>query len=631
MNGMRRTRAHYAVIVLCLALTYVLGVSNLKSFPIVGAEFNSTLHLSATRFGPSYSLVETIDTVHVSFKDHSPGYFVILNLWSRLAGRDLFALRLFSVFFGLFAVGFTYRLALLTGNTEIAIDAALLAASLAFAVYFTYTVRMYGLLAMLSVAVAWRYWKITCMAGPVPRRYWIAFICASTAILWVHYLGLIVLAAVGVYHLVFARKDRRWFHTCLALVAACLLFAPWLPVFIAGIAAKSSPDSDALSSVDSLLAMASIYTNGLPLIVPVVGLAVALNYRRLGQAQKYILILACAIVLLMLAANEFTTLLYARRIRYTIIFALPWACALAIALNLIPAWRLIRIPFLILWIAGFAVYSASDDLLLYTNWLTQDQHKMPHYQDLLYEPAVVTNESDFIVSFHPDTSLTWQMPDYYNQIPGKWAGLIHIWTAPDGIPAFNSSVPELSAVETMASWRFPVWLIYNPQETDLASIPAYADGFAKHYRSCGRYVEKPASVIERYAPVDVSCALLRSADPLAIDYDNGAGLANIHFELEADALQVYSWWSRTDFGKYIYSLQVFDRDGDKVEPQTDNLIGDSGLYSLSLDVSSLPKGEYVVRQIVYDTLSQKSQPGQVVGSQTRFQRDVEVGSFTIGD
>ena len=618
------------MIVLCLALTYVLGVSNLKSFPIVGAEYNSTLHLSATRFGPSYSLGETIDTV-VSDKVHSPGYVVLLNLWSRLAGRDLFALRLLSVFFGVFAVGITYRLALLTGSADIAIDAALLAASLAFAVYFNYTVRMYGLLAMLSVAVAWCYWKVTRMTRPVPRRYWIAFICASSAVLWVHYLGLIALAAVGVYHLVFARKDRRWFHTCLALIAAVLLFAPWLPVFIAGIAAKSSPDSDALSSVDSLLAMASIYTNGLPFIAPVVGLAAAFNYRRLGQARKYILILACAIVLLMLVANEFTTLLYARRIRYTIIFALPWACALAIALNLIPAWRLIRIPFLILWIAGFVGYSASDELLLYTNWLTQDQHKMPHYQDLLYEPAVVTNESDYIVSFHPDTSLTWQFPDYYYQAPGKWAGLIHIWTAPDGIPAFNSSVAELGSVDSMASWRFPVWLIYDPRETDLGKIPAYADGFAKHYRSCGRYVEKPSSVIERYAPVDVSCALLTSADPLAIDYDNGAGLANIHIELDADTLQVYSWWSRTHFGKYTYSLQIFDKDGEKVAPQTDNLIGDSGLYALGIDVSSLPKGEYAVRQIVYDTLSVKSQPGRIVGSQTQFQREVEVGRFTIGE
>ena len=395
------------MIVLCLALTYVLGVSNLKSFPIVGAEFNSINHLSATRFGPSYSLRETIDTV-VSDKVHSPGYVVLLNLWAASI--------------------------LVTGSADIAIDAALLAASLAFAVYFTYTVRMYGLLAMLSVAVAWCYWKITRMTRPVPRPYWIAFVAASSAVLWVHYLGLIVLAAVGLYHLVFARKDRRWFHTCLALIAAVLLFAPWLPVLIAGIATKSIPDSDALSSVDSLLAMASIYTNGLPFIVPVVGLAAAFNYRRLGQAQKYILILACAMVLLMLVANEFTTLLYARRIRYTIIFALPWACALAIGLNLIPAWRLIRIPFLILWIAGFVGYSGTDDLLLYTNWLTQDQHKMPHYQDLLYEPAVVTNESDYIVSFHPDTSLTWQFPDYYSQIPGKWGGLIHIWTAPDGIP-----------------------------------------------------------------------------------------------------------------------------------------------------------------------------------------------------
>ena len=244
--------------------------------------------------------------------------------------------------------------------------------------------------------------------------------------------------------------------------------------------------------------------------------------------------------------------------------------------------------------------------------------------------------NDYIVSFHPHLPLSWQHRSYYSQIPGKWAGLIHLWTDDVGIPSFYSSDPALGSADSMANWRFPVWLVYNPRETDLESIPAYADGFAKYYRSCGRYVDKPLSVIERYAPADVSCALLTiadpldiEADPLAIDYDNGTGLANIEIEMDSDALNVYTWWTRTDFGIYTYSLQVFDREGAQTGLQTDNLIGDSGFYALNLDVSSLPAGEYVVKLIVYDTVSLKSQPGLLVGAQAGFQREVEVGRFSV--
>lgn len=629
MKGTRRSSTHFAIVILCLALSYVLGVSSLKSYPIFGSEANSIKHLWISHASPTLSIPETVASVFARSPDHAPGYMVILNIWSRLTGRDFFTLRLLSVFFGLIALALTYRLALLINGADTAIMAALLAACLAYLVYYSYTARMYSLLAMGTAWVAWSYWKISSIEQPVPRRCWINYIFPAAAITWVHYFGLIVLAAVGVYHVFFARKTRRWLQISLASLAAGLLFTPLLPYFVAGTAGRGVPWSDALSLLESARAIASIYTNGLPLLLPIAAIAAAVYHRRLSRAQQYILILAGAIVLLMLAANEITPLLIARRIRYTIIFALPWACALAVVLSLLPAWKLLRVPFLLLWIGAFAAYSGSDEMLLYTNWLTQKQQKMPHYQDLLYEPAVTIHENDYIVSFHPNLPLVWQFPSYYSHIPGKWAGLIHIWTAPDGIPAFYSSDPALGSVESMAFWRFPVWLVYNPQETDLERIPAYADGFAKYYRSCGRYVDKPLSVIERYAPADVSCALLTSPEPFVLQFDNGTELANIEMEMDSDALNVYTWWARTDFGVYTYSLQVFDREGAQTRLQTDNLIGDSGFYVLSMDVSSLPAGEYAVQLIVYDTVSLKSQPGLVVGAQTRFQREVEVGSFSV--
>ena len=616
---------------LCLALSYVLGVSNLKSHPITWSEANSIKHLWTSHSGPTLGIPETIASVYRRSSDHRPGYFVLLNLWSRLAGRDIFALRLLSVYFGLLALVLAYRLGMFTGSADTAIDAAIITACLSLFVYYTYTVRMYSFLAMATAWVAWSYWKVSTVESPVPRRHWMNFTLACLAIPQVHYFGLIVLAAAGVYHLFFARKTRRWLQTSLVFMLSGLLFLLMLRMLMLAMAERNVPSSDALSLIDSVSAISSLFNNGLSFLLPVAGIAAALNYKRLGGFRLFIFIFATSLVLLMLAANELTPLLIDHRIRYAIIFALPWACALAIGLSLLPGWRFFRIPFLILWIAAFAAYSRSDELLLYTDWLSGNHHKMPHIQNLLYEPAIVTNETDYIASFHPDTPLTWQIPSYYGQIPGKWSGLIHLWTNDDGDAEIQSSDGRYSSLDSMSTWRFPVWLVYNPQQTDLGSIPAYVNAFAQYYHSCGRYVEKPLSVIERYAPNDIPCALLTSPDPLAIQYDNGTELGNIVIELDSDVLHADTWWTRTDFGVNTYSLQIFDREGAPAALQTDNLIGESGLYAFSLNISSLPAGEYVVKLIVYDTSSMKSQPGLVVGPQTHFQREVEVGSFIIGE
>lgn len=630
MNMLRRSRTHFAVVVLCLVLSYTLGLSNIKSSPIAVDEPFTARHLSDSRFDPPYSIAHTVESV-INSNVHVPGYFVLMNVWIRLAGQDMFSMRLLSLYFGLIAVAFTYRLALQSGGADTAIDAALLAACLAFVVYYSYNIRMYSLLAMLSVWVAWSYWKIASVPGAAPRHCWIAYMSACAAILWVHYYGAILLAAVAVYHLIFAPKDRRWLHISLASIAAVLLIVPWLPVNALGLSNRIIETGNALSLIESVYALASAYTNRLPVIALVAGIAAALHYRRLNPAQKYILILAGAIFLLMLAANEFAPVVVARRLRYTIILALPGACALAIGLNLFPAWRYLRIPFLILWIAAFAAYARSDEMLVYTNWLSLNQQKVPHYQDVFYEPDVVTTGTDFIVSFHPDSPIPSRYLGYYGDVPGRVDGLIHIWTNDEGESEIVGLDRRYSSLDSMDAWRFPVWLVYNPEQTDLSEIPAYSDAFARHYQFCGRYIEKPLSVVERYAPVDVPCALLTAADPLAIQYDSDTELSNIVFELNDDMLNVYSWWTRTDFGVYKYALQIIDQGGTKMAPQSDDIIGNVGFYLRSLDISSLPAGEFALKLIVYKHKTLKSQPGLVVGPQTRFQRDIEVGRFTIGE
>ena len=211
-------RGRFAAAILCLALSFALGVSQLKSHPIVLEEWDSIKHLAATQAGPTNSIAETIKSTIEKTGDanHAPGYYVLLNVWGRLAGINLVSLRLLSVFTSLLALALTYRLARLAGGQETALDAALLATFTAFAAYYSYTARMYSLLALLSVWVVWSYWQVAHADGAVARSRWLAFIVSAAAILWTHYLGTIVLLAVGFYHVFFAPKQRRWLEVSLA-------------------------------------------------------------------------------------------------------------------------------------------------------------------------------------------------------------------------------------------------------------------------------------------------------------------------------------------------------------------------------------------------------------------------------
>ena len=190
-------------------------------------------------------------------------------------------------------------------------------------------------------------------------------------------------------------------------------------------------------------------------------------------------------------------------------------------------------------------------------------------------------------------------------------------------------MPAYASLDAIAANSKGLWLIHNPKHTDLKKLTIYKEWFIQRYKPCKRFLETEANIIEFYIAVRIPCELRLSNQPFAISYDNGSELANIMVEQDEAALTVYAWWQQTQFGVYAYTTQLFDRDGAKVGSQSDDLIGNSGFYARSLNISSLPAGDYVVKLIVYDYVSQESQAGTIVDAGQRFERDVEIARFSI--
>ena len=594
------------------------------------SEWHSLKHLYASHWQPSFTLAETLKSVTERSEDHGPLYFIFLSAWRDIFGRDLATYRLLSLYFGLFAIVFTYRLALLSRDNDLALAALVAVSFLSLFVYFTYKVRMYSLLSMLVPVVAWQYWRITQEYRRVRWWSWLTLIAGSAAIVAVHYFGVLLLAAIGIYHLLFAPKGRRWISICLAMVAAGLLFSPWLPVVFKAVAIRTVPEDEGLPLIQAVAAIVGLYTNGLTPIVPLAIGAIALRYRRLSKFQRYLLLLAGLMTLFLLLGNEFTPLLIARRLRYTIILAIPWACVIAIALSLMPRRRLVQPLFCGIWIAAFFIYNDSYDFALYTNRITASvrQEEFPHYQDFHYESASLPGHNELILSFHPSGRVSSRVIDHYRKLLKTWKHVVHISYDAAGDLTIQSNLSTYKTLDAITRNAAAVWVIHNPQQTELDRMPVYRDWFSQNYRHCQRFLETDDSIIDYHLKPSIPCELITDDQAFKLRYDNGTVLGNMLFEEEPGKITFYLWWLHTIGKEYSLTIQIFDDQGEK-RRQVDQVISDEPIDVFEFDIASLPAGDYVAMLIVYDRETIDSQPGTVVRSGNRFERMLDIGHFSV--
>ena len=353
---------HLVGVLLCLAFVYAWGATRLNSDPIAPAEYNSLLNIFDTHFSTQLSLGDTLLTVAAKDETHPPGYFLLLNIWSRLVGSDVPALRLLSVYFGLFTLAFTYRLGRSLGSSEQALAAAIALSFTAYFAFYLHEVRMYSLLAMVAASTAWSYARIVHSPASASPSRLLVLCLSSAAAIYTHAFGFILLAAIGVYHLAFIPKNRTWLLVCLAMIGAGCLYLPWLPYLLQMLDIRTSFAADSLNWQESVLALTSIYNNGIAVLAPACAFLLILERKRLNTSGRFIVWLVALVVLVTLAVNEFAPMIVARRIRYSIILAPLWSCALALALNALPRWKLVCLPALLLWTVAFANYSESPDI-----------------------------------------------------------------------------------------------------------------------------------------------------------------------------------------------------------------------------------------------------------------------------
>ena len=633
MNSTVGKRPCFLVALFGLFFVFAYGVGNLKTNAIENDEFRTLNHIEPVWLGQARSLPETLHSVSILSPQHGPAYFLLLNVWHKLVGSDLFSLRLLSVIFCVLAVAVLYQVALISKSPHSACAAVIVMSFLAFYVHFATNMRMYTLVATVSGWVIWSYWKALRSLSPSISTY-ISLFAAVALIPYIHYLGAIVVVAVGIYHIFVYRRDRRWWLILTVLIVGSLLFLPWLPAAHGGLA-EHQVDADAvgarLESFDAVRAVLSVLSNGItPLPLLVFGIALT-QFGRLSSSERYLGFITLFSVLALFALNEVAPILVENRMRYAVLLAIPYACVVAIVSRFIPTWRYLRISLALAWCLSFAYYLGTEDYLAFTNLQQQGTKQIPRYQDVMYDLQDQLRFNELVLSFHPTyvVSPNKTLP-YYRKALRDRATLVHITYEEDGqllIQHGNSRYRSLAAI---SGSRNSLWVLYNPDQTMLEDMPVYTDWLFKDFKACGRKHDTPNSVIDFYVSREIPCALVHQPDSMTIHYDNGIVLLNVIYEQSADELNVYLRWGGVIAEVHSHSLQVFDQFGARVS-QLDAVISGDPIDESTLDVSDLESGAYSVELIVYNLESKKSVPGTVLYRHERFERSVTILSFSIDE
>lgn len=155
---------------------------------------------------------------------HPPLYYLLMKALTEAMGTSEWVLRFPSALFSVASVSLTFALARRLFSANVALLASLFAGVAPLEVMAGQEARMYPLLQMLTLASTWALLWATEGRG---TARWAVYVLVSTTMAYTHYLGILVIAAHGLWIVCFSREYARGWS--LAAVSIFVAYLPWLP------------------------------------------------------------------------------------------------------------------------------------------------------------------------------------------------------------------------------------------------------------------------------------------------------------------------------------------------------------------------------------------------------------------
>lgn len=196
-----------------------------------GAESQGLWHdESLCVYNADRPFAETVEIL--KHENQPPGYHFALHVWMGLFGQSHLALRSLSILSGMLLLLVVFQLGRDLFDERTAWWALLIATASAALLEFTQEVTPYALYLLLCVGSSMFFVRLWINERAWP--FWIAYVVARAATLYVHYFGLFYLFVDGLWVLAHFRSRQSFLMKWVgSQVGLAVLFAPWLPIFYA--------------------------------------------------------------------------------------------------------------------------------------------------------------------------------------------------------------------------------------------------------------------------------------------------------------------------------------------------------------------------------------------------------------
>ena len=166
------------------------------------------------------------------------GWSKLLFIWGRIVGWSEPAIRSLSLFGGHAGprMGLPRRSQDFFGPQAGVVAALMLGSSASLPCPHGASRARSVLVALFTALILWSYWRVALHPRPPGPGAQAGLLLGSIGLLYSHYFGSLILPVLGLFHLLFVPKKRRWWRTVLLVGLAALVAALQLPGFLNGLA-----------------------------------------------------------------------------------------------------------------------------------------------------------------------------------------------------------------------------------------------------------------------------------------------------------------------------------------------------------------------------------------------------------
>ncbi len=464
-----------------LFLAFALAVRLLDDFPIyVDGLFSMA---TAGYFDPHSGLDGVLERLMVKSQQHVPGYFLLLHVWGKLVDWSPLALKLLSLFFGSISLALMYRLARGLMDPSAGLFATLMLASLAFYNVWYLPIRMYTMFVAAALLLLWLYFRALRAAQPTWSE--LAALCfACILFAYTHIFSLALLCGIGVYHVFFVPKTRRWMHIAGAFLVAGLAFLPWLQILIEGAAYatnRAEQAISALSSLDLLWSITSLGINASNLFLLLLALAAYRAWQRDSSALALWVLLSVTLAFYVIV-NAVLRVMDFPRIRYAVIVFPLMILLMVKGLEALPHWKLALLGILVFWLASGLLFQRRVGAGQFVrSYNTLPIHLVErHLRGDFVEGDLLTGWSDGL-NLHFESVAYGGIADFYFARHGVDVAIEHTYEL--GKSA-DEAITALLGDKLIGRER--VWLVYEWRGSDRYER-LWRDALQAQFESCREY------------------------------------------------------------------------------------------------------------------------------------------------